>query len=414
MMDATVTQLANGLTVIHQEMATPAVVVDVWVRAGAIAEPAAWSGMAHFLEHMIFKGTQRLRPGEFDWAIESQGGVTNAATSHDYAHFYITVTAEALPQTLPYLAELLLAAAIPADEFGRERQVVLEEIRQAHDSPDWVGYQALAQLLYGQHAYGRAVLGTPDLLSDRSPEEMRRFHQAHYQPENMTVAIAGGIALGQALSLIEQSFCEFAEPLDCPPADHSALLPQTHQHQTLHLPNLEQSRLTMAWRGPGISQLKIASGLDLISVLLGGGRTARLVRELREERQLVQEIDCSFSLQQECSVLSLSMWLDAQQVETVEALVGDRLSELAQHLVSPSEFARAQRLLLNDYAFSTETPSQIAALYGYYATVAEPELAASYPQHIRSLTAEDLQQIAQQYLSAERYSAVVLHPAIAG
>jgi zinc protease len=412
MVGATVTRLSSGLTVIHQEMATPAVVVDVWVRAGAIAEPTAWSGMAHFLEHMVFKGTQRLKPGEFDWAIESQGGVTNAATSHDYAHFYITVAAEALPQTLPYLAELLLSAAIPADEFDRERQVVLEEIRQAHDSPDWVGYQALAQLLYGQHAYGRAVLGTPDLLSARSPEEMRRFHQAHYQPENMTVAIAGGIALDLALSLIQQSFSQFAEPVNCPLADHSALLPQTHQRQTLHLPNLEQSRLTMAWRGPGISQLKIASGLDLLSVILGGGRTARLVRELREERQLVQEIDCSFSLQQECSVLSLSMWLDAQQVETVEALVSDRLSELAHQQIAPSECARAQRLLLNDYAFSTETPSQIAALYGYYATVAEPELAASYPQHVQSQTPAALQQIAQQYLSAERYSAVVLHPAV--
>ncbi|MGB7085519.1 MAG: insulinase family protein, partial [Phormidesmis sp.] len=82
---ANVVRLPNGLTVIHQEMATPAVVVDVWVKAGAKVEPAEWSGMAHFLEHMVFKGTQRLQPGEFDWAIESQGGMTNAATSHDYA-----------------------------------------------------------------------------------------------------------------------------------------------------------------------------------------------------------------------------------------------------------------------------------------------------------------------------------------
>ncbi len=407
---ASVIRLANGLTVVHQEMATPAAVVDVWVRAGARVEPAEWSGMAHFLEHMVFKGTQRLRPGEFDWAIESQGGMTNAATSHDYAHFYISVAADALPQTLPYLADLLLEAAIPADEFERERLVVLEEIRQAYDDPDWMGYQALCEQLYGAHPYGRPVLGTPDVLKARSPEEMRRFHRAYYQPENMTVAIAGGISQDQALDLIQQSFRQFPEPLPCPPSPTAALSSPPHQRQTLHLPYLEQSRLTMAWIGPGVDQLATASGLDVLSVLLGGGRTARLVQELREKRQLVQAIDSSFSLQQACSVLSLSMWLESDKIAAVEEIVSDRLVELTEQPVAPSELARAQRLLLNDHAFSTETPGQIAGLYGYYATIAQPELAATYPAHLKATEPEQLQRIACQYLKAERYTAVVLQP----
>lgn len=407
---ASVIRLPNGLTVIHQEMPTPAVVVDVWVKAGAAREPAEWSGMAHFLEHMVFKGTQRTAPGEFDWAIESQGGVTNAATSHDYAHFFITVAADALPQTLPYLADLLLCAAIPADEFVRERQVVLEEIRQAHDDPDWVGYQALCSLMYGEHAYGRAVLGTPEILTDRSPEEMRRFHQAHYQPENMTVAIAGGISQAQALDLVQQSFRQFAAPLWCPEAKEMPLPRLTHQRQTLSLPNLEQSRLTLAWRGPGVADMKTASGLDLLSVLLGGGQMARLVRELREERQLVQDIESSFSLQRLCSVLSVGAWLAAEQMETVENIVCDRIRELSEQPITPVELSRCQRVLLNDYAFSTETPGQIAGLYGYYATIAEPGLAATYPHCVRSHTPESLRQLAQQYLHPECYVAVALQP----
>ena len=121
---ASVIQLENGLTLIHQDIAaTPVVVADVWVKAGAAVEPSEWAGMAHFLEHMIFKGTDQLPPGMFDYAIETQGGMTNAATSHDYAHFFIIMAADRLPATLPYLAELLLHAAIPADEFVRERQV---------------------------------------------------------------------------------------------------------------------------------------------------------------------------------------------------------------------------------------------------------------------------------------------------
>ncbi len=195
--------------------ATPVVVADVWVRAGARAEPADWAGMAHFLEHMIFKGTDHLPPGMFDYAIETQGGMTNAATSHDYAHFYMTIAADTLPQTLPYLADLLLHAAIPADEFGRERHVVLEEIRQAQDDPDWLGFQAMSELVYQNHPYGRPVLGTAEILQQRSPEEMRCFHQAHYQPHNMTVVITGGIPLDQTVEMVKHAFRTFptAPPL---------------------------------------------------------------------------------------------------------------------------------------------------------------------------------------------------------
>ena len=368
--------------------------------------------MAHFLEHMVFKGTHRTAPGEFDWAIESQGGMTNAATSHDYAHFFITVAAEALPQTLPYLADLLLHASIPADEFERERNVVLEEIRQAYDDPDWVGYQTLCELMYGEHSYGRAVLGTPDILEARSPEEMRRFHQAHYQPENITIAIAGGITQDRALTLIQQSFNRFPDAIWCPESEDTALSEICAQRASLELPNLEQGRLTMAWRGPGIKDLNAASGLDLLAVLLGGGSTARLVRELREEKQMVQDIESSFSMQQACSLLSLSVWLEPAQIAGVEEIVRDRLHTLQTQPISASELARCQRLLLNDYAFSTETPGQIAGLYGYYATIASPELAAAYPQHLRQHTPDTLQQLAQQYLSPERYTAVELIPVL--
>ena len=407
------TTLPNGLTVIHHEMVTPAVVVDVWVRAGAKLEPAEWSGMAHFLEHMVFKGTERLAPGEFDWAIESQGGLSNAATSHDYAHFYITVAADAIAQTLPYLADLLLQAAIPADEFIRERQVVLEEIRQANDDPDWIGYQTLCELLYGTHAYGRAVLGTPEALNARSPEEMRRFHRAHYQPQNMTVVVTGGIGYTQTIDLVEDAFSQFPQLPQCPEAEAITLCVPAPQRRVLHLPYLEQSRLTMAWMGPGVGDLKAACGLDLLSMLLGSGRTSRLVRELREEQQLVQEVSSGFSLQAACSVLSIAIWLEAEAIEAVEQIVCDRLATLAQTPITDAELARIKRLLLNDYAFSTETPGQLAGLYGYYATIATPDLALSYPEQINAITARDLQQLTRQYLHPSQYTAVILKPSAA-
>ena len=409
---ASISYLPNGLTVIHQEMSVPAVAIDVWVNAGAGKEPLAWMGMAHFLEHMVFKGTERLKPGEFDWAIERRGGVSNAATSHDYAHYYVTVAAEAVEESLPYLAELILGAAIPDDEFDPERNVVLEEIRQANDDPDWVGYQTLCELLYGEHAYGRPVLGTPETLKTFSAQAMRQFHRAHYQPENMTVAIAGNFSQEKAIALVQKSFQQFPTPAACPkPAIAPLAVASSHQRKMLCLPHLEQCRLTMAWIGPGIANLEAACHLDLIATMLGGGRTSRLVRELREEKQLVQEVDVDFSTQRDCGEFSLTMWLEQADLETVEGIVRDRISVLSTQPVTESELARAKRLLLNDYAFSTETPSQIAGLYGYYATLAHPDLVSTYPLQLQAASAAAIQQTARQYLDSERYTAVILEPA---
>lgn len=409
---ADVFRLANGLTVIHHYVpATPVVVVDVWVRAGAIAEPEAWAGMAHFLEHMIFKGTATLGMGEFDSIIESRGGVANAATSHDYAHFFVTTATQYLADTLPVLADLLLHAAIPDEEFYRERDVVLEEIRACYDNPDWLGFQALSESVYQCHPYGRSVLGTEAHLRTHSPQQMRCFHATHYQPENMTVVIVGGVEQELALNLVNQSFVNFAYRSECPAFAVEAEPPITEiRRQELYLPRLEQARLLMAWQGPGVEQLRDGYGLDLLSVVLGDGRSSRLVRELREELRLVHSVGSSFSLQRDSSLFTISACLDAEDVEQVEALICDRLLELQQTPLSQRELSRVQRSLCNDYIFSTEAPSQLAGLYGYYNTIATAEVAISYPHQIQTFKPSDLMYLAQQYLSPDHYAVTIVKP----
>ncbi|MFB2975729.1 M16 family metallopeptidase [Microseira sp. BLCC-F43] len=409
---ADIFKLDNGLTMIHQYIpATPVAVVDVWVKAGAVREPDRWSGMAHFLEHMIFKGTDKVPPGAFDQVVENTGGMTNAATSHDYAHFFITTAVPYLEDTLPYLAELLLGASIPDDEFERERDVVLEEIRGAYDNPDWLGFQALLEGVYQCHPYGRPVLGTEEKLWQHSPEDMRRFHASHYQPENMTVVVVGGISQTVALELVNQSFQNFTTRSDCPRFEAEAEPPITEiRRQELCLPRLEHARLMMGWVGPGVDQIRDAYGLDLISVLLAEGRASRLVRELREELQLVHGISSSFSLQQDSSLFTIGVHLEPQHLERVEALICSRLLELHNQPVTDAELARCKRLLCNDYAFSTEAPCQLAGLYGYYNTITSAEISVTYPYQIQSFQPWDIQQLIQQYISPERYAVTVLKP----
>ena len=408
---AAVVELDNGLTFIHQYLpATPVVVADVWLQAGAIREPKEWFGMAHFLEHMIFKGTQELPPGLFDREIENRGGITNAATSHDYAHYFLTTAAPYLKDTLPYLAQLLLFPAIPEDEFIREREVVLEEIRSCYDDPDWIGFQALSESIYQHHPYGRSVLGSQSDLMQHSAQAMRDFHRAYYQPENMTVVIVGGIEQESALELVYQNFQEFAQRKHIEEIEVMPPLIAGIRRQELYLPRLEQARLLMAWTGPGVEQYRSAYGLDLLSVVLAEGRSSRLVRVLREEAQLVQAISSNFSLQRDSSLFTISAWLEPQYLERVESLICAHLEELQTKPISPRELTRCQRLLCNDYAFSTETPNQLAGLYGYYSTLAQAQLAVSYPSLIQTFDAEQLQQLAQKYLSPYSYTACVVKP----
>lgn len=391
--------------------------------------------MAHFLEHMIFKGTDRQPPGSFDQAIENRGGVTNAATSYDYAHYFVMTAAQHLGDTLPLLADLLLNAAIPDNEFEQERDVVLEEILQTYDNSDSIAFQALIESIYQRHPYGRSILGTEEKLMDRSPEEMRRFHRAHYQPNNMSVVIVGDVPQHEALKWVDRSFQSFPVPLPCPTSKAAAEPPIVGiRRQELRLPRLEQARLMMAWVAPGVEPsllpsepdvlpwkqfqtadwhrdpLEEACGLDLLSVLLAESRSSRLVQELREERQLVQGVSSSFTLQRESSVFTITAWLKPEHLERVEALICDRLSELTTTLVSEAELSRAKRILCNDYAFSTETPSQLAGLYGYYHTLAQAEAAVLYPQRIQAFSVEDLRDVASQSLSPYHYAAIVMKP----
>ena len=175
------------------------------------------------------------------------------------------------------------------------------------------------------------------------------------------------------------------------------------RRRELAFPRLELARLNLTWTGPGIDHLDDAYGLDLLAMILASGRSSRLVRELREQRQWVQGITSYFSLQRDSSLFTISAWLEPCFLEAVEQASLHQIHRLRETPVDALELARAQRQLCNDYAFSTETPAQLAGLYGYYQTLSRADIATQYPQRIQSLQPDNLRQIARQYLSLENY-----------
>jgi predicted Zn-dependent peptidase len=417
-------KLGNGVTLVHQEMPTASVAsVDIWVKAGASNDPDAVLGMAHFLEHMIFKGTEAIATGEFDLVIESEGGVSNAATSLDYAHYSFTVAASRFAITLPYLAQMLLKARIDEEDLEQERLVVLEELRQAMDDPDWFAYQHLMQTAYpSNHPYSRSVLGDEATIKQINAAQMREYHRSHYLPENMTIAIAGAVTREEAIAVVNAAFNNDAFARNNFSQDNRktnfafknietkavTLKPdyRKNRRNIITLPNVQHTRLNMAWIAASVADLEDAIQLELVAMLLTEGRSSRLIQDLLEDSGLVQDITSSFALQQEAGLFTISAYLEAENLQLVENKIMAQVIDLIDHQVSDVELNRAKRSLCNHFTFALESPSQLANFLGYHSLLGCEDLcrdwSTAYGDIIKKVQPKDLQFLAKKYLDPDK------------
>ncbi|NDJ16605.1 insulinase family protein [Myxacorys almedinensis A] len=415
----TVHRLPNGLTIIAEQIPVDAVNLNVWLNVGSAIEPNAINGMAHFLEHMIFKGTQRLKSGEFEQQIEQRGAVTNAATSQDYTHYYITTAPKDFAELAPLQLDVLLNASIPDEGFERERFVVLEEIRRSEDNPRRRSYQRMAELTFETLPYRRQVLGPTSVIEQLVPQQMRDFHSTWYRPASMTAVAVGNLPVDRLIHIIEESVTQLLPASSHPVPDRlpnlagsAAESPFTHIVRQEYVdPALKQARLMMLWRVPGLTDIQNTYELDVLTSVLGQGRTARLVKDLREERGLVSSVSASNLTYLHQGVFAVSAQLPVEHVEAVEAAIVAHIQHLQSGRVTESEMARVQTQVANHFTFGNETPSDRAGLYGYYQTlVGGLEPAFNYSAAIQSLSASALQTAAQTYLPTNAYGIVVIKP----
>ncbi|MBE9078836.1 insulinase family protein [Romeria aff. gracilis LEGE 07310] len=413
----TVRHLPNGLSIVAEQMPVEAVNLDIWLNIGSRVEPDEINGMAHFLEHMIFKGTPLIGCGEFERLIEERGAVTNAATSQDYTHFYITTAPQDFARLAPLQVELVLNPSLQAEHFERERPVILEEIRRAEDSPQRRTFRHSMQLSFSQLPYRRPVLGSAQVVGQLTAEQMRTFHQTWYQPQRMTAVAVGNLPVEELLQGVEDSFDQAMQRQPIPPAiAFSPLLPSELPFDQICRVDytdsaLQQARLILCWRVPGMTALADTHGLDVLASILGQGRTARLIRDLREERGLVNSISASNMTLAQQGVFYIAAQLSVENLEQVEAEIVAHLQRLHDQPVTAAELRRVQTQVANRFVFGSETPSDRAGLYGYFQSVTGSlDDALSYPAKIQSVTAEDIQAAVQQYLPTAAYGVVTLRP----
>ena len=410
----TVYQLPNGLTIVAEQMPVDAVNLNVWLQVGSASETDDINGMAHFLEHMVFKGTPNLNSGEFERLIEERGAVTNAATSQEYTHYYITSAPKDFAHLAPLQLDVVLNPSIPDEAFERERLVILEEIRRSDDNPQRRTFRRAMETCFERLPYRRPVLGPASVIEQLTPGQMRDFHAYQYQPRSMTAAVVGNLPVDELIEIVANS----VQDQSATSSDRVSL--QTHSPEPPFTnvirreyvdETLQQARLVMVWRVPGMSALAQTYALDVLAVILGQGKVSRLFRDLREERGLVTRIGASNMTHGMQGVFYISAQLPTENISEVEAAIAQHIRTLQTTPVSESELARIRAQVANRFIFSNERPSDRANLYGYYSSqLGDLKPAFDYPAHIQSLEASDLQTAAQEYLSPEAYGIVVMRP----
>ncbi len=412
----TIHVLPNGLTIIAEQMPVEAVNLSLWLNVGSAFESDSINGMAHYLEHMVFKGTPRLAGGEFERLIEERGAVTNAATSQEYTHYYITAAPQDFAELAPLQLDVVLNPSIADEAFERERSVILEEIRRADDNPRRRTFYRAMETCFDFLPYRRPVLGPTSVIEQLTPQQMRDFHHHWYRPESMSAVAVGNLAVEQLIEIVAQSFAQTYSPSPQTPTslltDWSAEPPFIDIVRREYVDeSLQQARLVMMWRVPGLVDLADTYALDVLAVILGQGKVSRLFRDLREDQGLVSSISTSNMTHGIQGVFYISAQLQRENLLEVEAAIAQHIRLIQENFITNAELERVRTQVANRYIFSNERPSDRANLYGYYySQLGSLEPALSYPAVIGALTPDDIQSAARRYLSPDAYSVVTVRP----
>ena len=341
----------------------PVVTLDLWFQAGSLCEGDAESGLAHFLEHMVFKGSDGLAPGEFDHRIESVGGFSNAATGYDEVNYHAVLPRDGLALACDLLPRLVLCPSLDAEEFELERQVVLEELAQSEDQPEELAFQRLLELACGPHGYGRAILGQRSRLRAHTPGAMEAFRQRHYRSDRSAVAVAGCFDPDEVLALLDRGPLGRLAPADATDRPRPGRLTLSPGEHRLQLPRLESARLLLLWACPPAAEADALTGHDLMATLLAEGRRSRLVQHLREELDLVESVDVEIHPLEEGSLAVLECITGVEQLPRLRQEL-DRLLNGLTEGIRQEELQRAHRLLRHGHTFGLEATSQVAHLLG--------------------------------------------------
>lgn len=407
--DFNVYKLENGQTVVIQEVKTnPIVTVDTWIKTGSINETDENNGVSHFLEHLFFKGSTNHAPGEFDKILETKGALTNAATSKDFTHYFITIPSKDFDLALEMHADMLLHPLIPRKELEKERKVVIEEIMKDANSPNTLVYDNLIKMLYTNHPYKRKVIGTAEIVSTIQRDKILEYYNLHYNPSNMVTVIVGDINSPDAIEKVKKYFnAEYKKPI-------KNIYPQekilTSQARNIAYADTQCGYMLIGFRGVKIND-KDAYALDVLSTILGNGRSSVFYRTIKDNKQLATSISAINTGFRDDGIFYISAIFMPDKYKKLEDAIFEEIQKVQKNGVTPEQLKLAKNIIERNTYYERESISNIASEIGYtFVTTDDIKFYETYLENIKKVTVEDVKRVANKYLGIEKSAVSVVLP----
>lgn len=418
--DYTLVKLSTGQTVIVKPVrSNPIVTIDTWIKTGSINEDDKNSGVAHFLEHLFFKGTKNTPPGEFDKILESKGALTNAATSKDFTHYYITIPSKDFDLALKLHSDMLLNPLIPRKELEKERLVVLEEISRGLDSPSSVMYNNLFKKIYSDfepnHPYKRPVIGSKNVIETITREEILDFYNKWYTPSNMTTIIVGDIDPAVAVQKVEEYFMS-ANPDKNIKEDSKApvypkIKPIDKQLRIEEKKDVKTGYIAIAYKAPKFKDDKDSYALDVLATILGDSRSSVLNRNLKEKKQLVYSISASNSSFMDDGLFIIQATFNPANAKAVEDAIYSEINALKKGNISDNDVKKAINMIKTSTYYARESISNISNELGYLTLFwGNTGYYDNYISNIENVKKADVARVAKKYLDNSKTAVSLVLP----
>lgn len=402
-------RLPNGLEIlVLPSPAAPVVALQAWIGVGSLYERPAEAGAAHFLEHMLFKGTAKRGPGELAREVEAVGGDINAWTEFNNTAYHLVLARRYFALGLDVLADAVQRPKLDPEEIERERQVILEELQQGEDSPHRTNFQQLFSKAFGRHPYGRPVIGRRETVAAMGRPELREFHRRWYAPNNLTFIVAGDVTADEVVPAIRRAFRGKAREL--PPRPRRASPRPRAPRATVTRAPVNDAYLLLGFHVPGLTHADTPA-IDLAATLLGQGDSSRLHQRVLRERQLVNDVSAYAFSPHDAGLFTVGASLSPERLEPAVQGLLEEVFALGTDAVGREEIDKARLLSEASAVMQGETAQGLARKAGHYhATAGDAGYETSYLEAMRAVTPGSLRRALGRYLQPPRCTLALVLP----
>ncbi len=403
-------KLDNGQTVVIQQVkSNPIVTIDTWIKTGSIDEDDSNNGVAHFLEHLFFKGTSNHAPGEFDKILETKGAITNAATSKDFTHYYVTIPSKDFDLAMDLHADMMMHPLIPRNEMEKERKVVLEEISKDLNAPSKILQDNLNDMMYTNHPYKRRVIGKSDVIETITRDQILSFYNAHYSPSNMITIVIGDVAPEHAISKIKEDFnAGYKKQIKNVYPKEEQLTKQVKKVE--YLPNTESGYMLVGFRGTPIED-KDSYALDVLATILGDGRSSVLNQVMKEKKRIAFSVDAGNSTYRDDGIFYISANFEPEKCKVVQDTIFDEIKKIQTNGITDEQLSLAKNIIERSTFYSRESITNIATEIGYtMALTNDIKFYDNYLTNIKAVTKDDVKKAADKYLGENKSAISIVLP----